>query len=176
MIVVAPPAMATLLIPAAAQGEREGFLRSAGHEVEGGAALHLERVALDMGEHVHRGVVRRSGPHQPARVGIPRTTAGTDVFRSMMYAPAPRDHGDLVAVLVGALEHPRVERPLVDAITERPIEGLVGSGGVAVERDRDVACDDAHISRTALRQRELVWVGRDRASAGGVGTAARPTR
>src|SRR5215467_13048295 len=40
---------------------RIGRVEPAGYEVEGRPALHLDRLASVMGEHEHRGVIRRLG-------------------------------------------------------------------------------------------------------------------
>ena len=58
LIVVAPPAMATLPEPAAARAW-SARTHAVGHEVERGATLHRQRVTLVVGEHEHRSVVRR---------------------------------------------------------------------------------------------------------------------
>ena len=93
-----------------------------------------------------------SGPHQPTQSRSHAPRPGLNMLRPMMNAPAARIASSSVAVLVGVVEHPGVERVSTShAVAERLVEGLVRPGRVSVERDRDVAGDDAHVS-TDLRE------------------------
>jgi len=58
-----------------------------------------------------------------------------------------------IAVLVGVLEHPGVQ-PVVDAITERQVLGLLRPCCVAVERDGDICGDGGHAESDRCRPRK----------------------
>ena len=95
-----------------------------------------------------------SGPHHPTQSGSHAPRPGTEHVAPHDEGAGRGDRGELGAVLVGVVEHPRVEGvPGLHAVAERLIEGLVGPGGVPVERDREVAGDDAHISRNHAERR-----------------------
>ena len=68
----------------------------------------------------------------------------------MMNAPATVIAGELSAVLLSVVEHPRVQGlSAVHTITEWMVQGLVRPGGAPVERDREITSDDTHTRTTA---------------------------
>ena len=89
LIVDAPPADRDVPVAGRLCGQPQRLLGAAGDEVERRPALHLDRIALVVGEHEDRRVVRRV--LAPPAAATPRShspRSGPNMFRPMMYAPA----------------------------------------------------------------------------------------
>ena len=128
----------------------ERRLDAVGHEVERGAALHLDGLVRVVGEHEHRVVVRRFGPppaapllarhRSPGPADGPEHVAphhgGADALEAtgreaVVDALGAAGLADDLVPRAG-LEHPLVQALAADA--ERFLQALVGTGDVAVER------------------------------------------
>src|SRR3954464_1836583 len=88
-------------------------VKAVGDEVEGGPALHLDRLVSVMGEHKHRRAVRRLGapPATPVPIppaaGPPEHIPPHDVGAAWAHEPAGRRRVSVVGALVA--EMPTVE-------------------------------------------------------------------
>jgi hypothetical protein len=128
-------------------GLGQSGLDAVGDEGVGGAAFHRLRVARIVGEDEDRRVVGRVGAPPTVPVAVPFAADRSEHV-------APHDErariGQLVdfgAVLRGGVEHPGVQLragAVAAVVAERPVFGLVETGRVSVDGDRDAADHLAH--------------------------------
>src|SRR5215210_3132894 len=137
-------------------------VETAGDEVEGRPAFHLDRRVSVMGEHKHRRVVRRLGAPPAAPVLIPLAADRPehvpphDVGPAWAHEPAGRRRVGVVGALVA--EMPAVE--LAPAYAQWILAALVGPSDETVERDRHVAGGVRHRSPprvVAICRGRLAW-------------------
>src|SRR5690349_8128235 len=133
------------------------------HEMESRAAVHLDRVAGVVGEHVHRSVVGRLVAPPATPILAPLAPNGAehvsahDICTPALEQIAARALVSLVSGLA-RVEMPIVQRQAADA--ERVLPTLVGTRDEAVERDGVVTCDSAHTLKTAnpTPNHRRVWI------------------
>ena len=108
LTVPAPPATEMFRLAGLGPRPLERGLDPVGHEVEGRAALHLDRVVRVMGEHEDGVVVRRIRPPPAAPVAIPLAADRAEHVAAHDGRPGVDDRVDFRLVLVGGVEHPGV--------------------------------------------------------------------
>jgi hypothetical protein len=96
-----------------------------------------------VGEDEHGRVIRRLVAPPSLPVEVPRAATRTEHVAAHHVGARRRDRCDLVGVRVGLLEHPAMQAA-VDALAERLVRALVGSGYKPVDRHRHVAGHLAH--------------------------------